>query len=158
MRDAFNLAKDNSDKIRAAWVDAMRLPSSGDASAPKIPTRMAPPTPFNKSITPHRRFAYRSYRLADIKKVKNHYGVTVNDVVMALCGGALRRYLDRHEALTDQPLVAAVPVSIRTGDEEDMWTNRVSSVFAQIPTHLDDPGERMQFQHDAMSAAKGSLS
>ena len=157
MRDAFNLAKDNSDQIRAAWADAMRLPSSGDASAPKIPTRIAPATPFNKSITPHRRFAYRSYPLADIKKVKNHFDVTVNDVVMALCGGALRRYLERHEALTDQPLVAAVPVSIRTGEEEDMWTNRVSSVFAQIPTHLEAAEDRVRFQHDAMAAAKGSF-
>ena len=157
MRDALNIAKENSDQIRAAWSEALKVDRSSDPSTPSLPSAAAPKTPFNRAITPHRRFAYKSFSLDDIKTLKNHYEVTLNDVVMALCAGALRRYLDRHEALTDQPLVAAVPVSIRTGEEEDMWTNRVSSVFAQLPTHLDDPKERMQFAHDAMAAAKGNF-
>ena len=55
-------------------------------------------------------------------------GLTVNDVVMASCAGALRRYLEKHDALPAKSLVAMVPVSIRTGEEEDPWTNRVSGL------------------------------
>ncbi len=121
---------------------------------PTLPTRTAPPTPFNRSITAHRRFAFRSASLADVKATKSLLGVTVNDVVMAVCAGALRRYLEAHEALPDEPLVAMVPVSIRTGDEDDRWTNRVSSLFPQIPTHLADPLDRVKAVHETMQEAK----
>ena len=60
---------------------------------PALPTRPAPPTPFNKSITAHRRFAFKSLQLADAQTVKRAFGVTVNDVVMAMCAASLRRYL-----------------------------------------------------------------
>jgi len=175
MREAFKIASESGDQIRTAWMDAFKLPSSSSAEDPTLPTALAPATPFNRSITPHRRFAYKSFDLGEIKAIKNHFSVvlderitvndritvsdriTINDIVMAVCAGALRRYLDRHESLTDQPLVAAVPVSIRTGDEEDMWTNRVSSVFSQLPTHIEDSAERVRFSHEAMQSAKGSF-
>jgi diacylglycerol O-acyltransferase / wax synthase len=124
---------------------------------PVLPTRSAPPTPFNRSITPHRRFAYRSASLARIRALKTAYGVTVNDIVMTICAGALRTYLTELDALPSEPLVAMVPVSIRTGEEENKWTNRVSAIFAALPTHLDDPAERVQFMHEAMLAAKGQF-
>jgi len=121
---------------------------------PPLPTRAAPSTPFNQSITPHRRFAFRSVPLSDIKTLKNAMGVTLNDVVMAICAGALRRYLEDHDALPERPLVASIPVSIRTGDEEDPWTNRVSNIFANLPTDRAEPLERVKGVHDAMDAAK----
>ena len=124
---------------------------------PALPTRSAPPTPFNKSITPHRRFAFRSVELDRVKALKAAYGVTVNDIVMTICAGALRNYLTEHKALPDEPLVAMVPVSIRTGKEENRWSNRVSAIFAQLPTHLDTPILRARFMNDAMVAAKGQF-
>jgi WS/DGAT/MGAT family acyltransferase len=66
----------------------------------------APATPFNKAVSPHRRWAFRSLPLAEVKRVKNALGVTVNDVVMALTAGALRRWLQDHDALPVAPLVA----------------------------------------------------
>ena len=72
------------------------------------------------SVTAHRRFAMRSASLDNIKRLKDATGGTVNDVVMAICAGALRAYLTEHNALTDRPLRAMVPVSIRTGEEEDV--------------------------------------
>jgi diacylglycerol O-acyltransferase len=63
----------------------------------------APATPFNKAITPHRRVAFRSVDLATVKSVKNAFGVSVNDVVMTMCAGALRRWLEDHDALPDMP-------------------------------------------------------
>ena len=120
----------------------------------RIPLSPAPPTPFNRSITPHRRFAMRSTALANIKALKEATGCTVNDVVMAICTGALREYLLRHDALPDEPLRAMVPVSIRTGEEEDPWTNRVGAIIADLPTNCADPLERLRRCHDAMNEAK----
>jgi WS/DGAT/MGAT family acyltransferase len=121
---------------------------------PLAPAIMAPRTPFNRPITPHRRFAFASVPLDDVKAIKNAVGVTLNDVVMAVCAGALRRYLLHHDALPDRRLVSGIPVSIRTGDEVDKWTNRVSMIFADLPTDLDDPLARVAAVHDVMIAAK----
>jgi WS/DGAT/MGAT family acyltransferase len=122
--------------------------------APRLPSQAAPATPFNRSITPHRRFAFRSVPLSDIKALKSHLDATVNDVVMGICAGALRRYLELKGALPTDPLVTMIPVSIRTGDEPDQWTNRVSGLVSPLPTHLSDPLERVATVHDAMDAAK----
>jgi hypothetical protein len=77
-------------------------------------TVATPATPLNKAITPHRRFAYGSLPLSEIKTVKNAMSMTVNDVVMALCTSALRRWLLDHDGLPDTPIVIAVPVSVRS--------------------------------------------
>ena len=122
-----------------------------------IPLSPAPPTPWNKRITAHRRFAMRSTALDNIKRLKNAAGCTVNDVVMAICAGALREYLIKHDALPGEPLRAMVPVSIRTGLEEDPWTNRVSGIIADLPTNCGDPLERLRLCHDAMETAKRQL-
>ena len=130
---------------------------SGDGSRVSLPTTAAPPTPWNKAITPHRRFAMRTSSLANIKRLKEATGGTVNDVVMAICAGGLREYLLRHDALPDRPLRAMVPVSIRTGDETDPWTNRVSGIVAELPTDCPDPVERVARCREAMKAAKRQL-
>ena len=96
----------------------------------------------------------RSTALGNIKALKDATGCTVNDVVMAICAGALREYLLRHDALPETPLRAMVPVSIRTGDEEDPWTNRVGGIIADLPTNCDDPLERVRRCHEAMNEAK----
>ena len=116
--------------------------------------RSAPHTPLNARISPHRRFAFRSASLSDIKAIKNALGATVNDVVMAVCAGGLRTWLESHDALPDQPLVAMIPVSVRTGEEVDRWTNRVSAIFASLPTDEADPVQRVQRVHESMVEAK----
>lgn len=123
-------------------------------TADTLPTLAAPPTPFNKAISGHRRFAYRSVPLEDIKTIKTRLGATVNDVVMAVCAGALRQYLEKHSALTNDPLIAMVPVSIRTGQEEEKWTNRVSGIFAKLPTNVESAVERVGAVHESMAVAK----
>ena len=119
-----------------------------------LPALSAPRTPFNASITAHRRFAYRSTSLQSVKDIKNALGATVNDVVMAVCAGGLRSWLEDHDALTEQPLNAMIPVSIRTGEETERWTNRVSSIFAELPTHEADPVKRVELVHNSMVGAK----
>jgi WS/DGAT/MGAT family acyltransferase len=90
----------------------------------------------------------------DVRAVKNASGTTVNDVVMTLCAGALRRWLLDHDALPEAPLVASVPVSVRTEEQKGTGGNRVSSMMGAIPTNLDDPAERLAAAHEAMKAAK----
>jgi diacylglycerol O-acyltransferase / wax synthase len=114
----------------------------------------APRTPLNGTITPHRRFAFGSLPLSDVKIVKNHFGMTVNDVVMALTTAALRRWLLDHDALPTVPLVAAVPVSVRTDDERSTGGNQVSVMLAELPTHLADPEQRMLAVRESMLEAK----
>ncbi len=123
----------------------------------QLPLTPAPDTPWNKPITAHRRFAMRGTSLENIKALKNATGGTVNDVVMAICAGALREYLIKHDALPDKPLRAMVPVSIRTGNETDPWTNRVSSIIADLPTNCADPLERVALCKQAMQVAKRQL-
>ena len=114
----------------------------------------APATPFNKQITPHRRFAFRSVDLATVKMVKNAFGVSVNDVVMAMCAGALRRWLADHDALPSQPLIAMIPVSVRDPVGKGALGNKVSAMLAELPTNVRDPGRRLEIVHAATKIAK----
>ncbi len=121
-----------------------------------IPTRpgRAPATPFNRQITPHRRLALRSVDLDSVKAVKNAFGVSVNDVVMAMCAGALRRWLADRDALPDVPLIAMIPVSVRDPLSKAAMGNKVSAMLAALPTNVDDPAERVAVVHSATKIAK----
>jgi WS/DGAT/MGAT family acyltransferase len=116
-----------------------------------------PRTPLNGAITAHRRFAFGSVDLDDVKSVKNAHGMTLNDVVMALCAGALRRWLLDHDGLPAEPLVAAVPVSVRSTGQDGDAANQVSVMLAELPTHLPQPAERLAFVGTAMTEAKGQF-
>ena len=127
-------------------------------AAPRAPAdsrELRPPrTPLNGAITAHRRFAFGSLPMSDVKLVKNHFSMTVNDVVMALTASALRLWLEDHDALPEVPLVAAVPVSIRTEDQRGAQGNQVSVMLAELPTHVPDPEQRLRFMRTAMLDAK----
>ncbi|HSE72733.1 MAG TPA: WS/DGAT domain-containing protein, partial [Nocardioidaceae bacterium] len=114
----------------------------------------APRTPLNGQITAHRRFSFGSVPLEDVKTVKNHFGLTVNDVVMTMTAAALRRWLLDHDALPSVPLVVAVPVSVRGEDDRGSTGNLVSVMTAELPTHLADPAERLAFMKESMDEAK----
>lgn len=138
----------------AAGVRRLTGGTVGDGGLLDAPPLVAPRTSFNRPITPHRRYAYGTASLGDVKAVKNAFGVTVNDVVMAACAGGLRRWLQVHEELPEQPLLAMVPLSIRTAEQQGAFGNRVSAMVAALPTHLTDPVERLRAVHEAMRGAK----
>lgn len=125
-----------------------------DDKAPSLPPTQAPRTPWNQAITPHRRFAYTTISLEDAKKVRRTFGCTFNDVVMALCSGTLRGYLDKHDCLPEESLIAMVPVSVRSGAETDAYQNRVSALLADLATNEADPVKRLQRVQQSMNAAK----
>ena len=138
----------------APLVGGMLGLNRGDGGViPSSPGR-APATPFNKPITAHRRVAFRSVDLARVKSVKNALGASVNDVVMAMSAGALRRWLIEHDALPAVPLVAMIPVSIRDEASKGALGNKVSAMLASLPTHLDDPVQRLTVVREATKIAK----
>jgi diacylglycerol O-acyltransferase / wax synthase len=116
-----------------------------------------PSTSFNKAITPRRSYAFKTVSLSDVKAIKNATGATVNDVVLALCGGALKKYLDHIGEKPDASLVAMVPVSVRTDDEQGAGGNRVSSMACSMATDIDDPIERLGVIHEHTKHAKEQL-
>jgi WS/DGAT/MGAT family acyltransferase len=92
--------------------------------------------------------------LDEVKKVKSAAGTTLNDVVMAISAGALRRYLEEKKALPKEPLMAMIPVSIRSAEEKQAYTNRVGSILSTLATDIEDPLERLRRIHEAMASAK----
>ena len=123
----------------------------------------APKTKFSGRISAHRRFAFGRLDLDRVKAVKSAYGCTVNDVVVALCAGAVRRWLLEHDDLPDEPLVTQVPVSVRTSEQAGTYGNRILLLGAPLFTNVADPVERlratqrelrvMKERHRAMPAA-----
>jgi diacylglycerol O-acyltransferase / wax synthase len=130
------------------------LPGGGDGDVLDTVAVRAPQTRFNGRISPHRRFVYGSVSLDRIKAVKAELGITVNDVVMGLCASSLREFLLAHGELPDDPLVAMVPLSVRTPEQQREFGNRVSMMFVPIPTDVEDPRERMLMAHATMAVAK----
>jgi diacylglycerol O-acyltransferase / wax synthase len=113
----------------------------------------APQTSFNASITGRRNVAFTELDLDDVKRVKNHFGVKVNDVVLALTAGALRAFLLDHGEMPDSSLVAMVPVSVH-GRSDRPGRNKVSGLFTSLHTDIDDPADRLRAIAAASSAAK----
>ena len=113
----------------------------------------APRTAFNANITGHRNVAFAQLDLEDIKAVKNHFGVKVNDVVMALVSGVLRRFLIDRGELPDTTLVATVPVSVHDKSNRP-GRNQVSGMFSRLETHIEDPAARLKSIAEANSVAK----
>ncbi len=115
----------------------------------------APQTKFNASVTAHRNVAFAELDLEDIKTVKNHFNVKVNDVVMALvAGGVLRQFLLDRGELPESSLVAMVPVSVHDRSDRP-GRNQVSGVFTKLETHIEDPpAERLKAIAAANTTAK----
>ncbi len=125
----------------AGTIDRLVRQDSTRVVRPALP---APSTPLNGKVSPHRSFAFGQLDLGRVKAVKAAHGVTVNDVVVALCAGAVRRWLLERDALPDTPLVAQVPVSVRTPDQSMTYGNRVLMLGAALHTEVADPVERLQ--------------
>jgi WS/DGAT/MGAT family acyltransferase len=114
---------------------------------------LSPRTIFNVAVTSERTFATASIPLDEVKAIAEHHGATVNDVVLALASGALRRYLAHHGGAPDRPLVAAMPVSLRAAGD-DAYTTRATMVLAGLATDQVDPVARLAAIHASAGAGK----
>jgi hypothetical protein len=136
------------------------LPSLTDSNF-GLPSGMGfgPRTPLNVSITNQRSFAGRSVSMTEVKQVAKRAGVSLNDIVMAACAGALRRYMADNNVTLDRAMTAAVPVSLREAGNTDP-NNQVTMMLASLATDIKDPLERLKVIHQSTSAGKemtGSL-
>ncbi len=114
-----------------------------------------PRTPWNAPLTPHRRVAFASVPLEEVKALKNAFDCTVNDIVLATATGALRQYLQGLDALPDRPLLAACPVSVRNEETADIDSaNKVSAMFVSLPTHLEDVDAQIEHIRETTKGAK----
>jgi len=117
----------------------------------------APATPLNVEIGPHRRLVFVRGDLADFKEVKNAFGGTVNDVVLAVVAGALQTWLHSRGVRTEGlELRALVPVSIRARDEHHELGNRIAAMRGPLPVYVQDPVARLQVVCQAMEGLKDS--
>ena len=117
----------------------------------------APRTPFNASISPRRNLAMMRVPFEEVREVKEALGCTVNDVILATAGGGLRTYLEGLNALPEQSLTAACPISVRTEEESREFNNKVSVFWTTLATDTDDPLARVQRIHESTMIAKREL-
>jgi diacylglycerol O-acyltransferase len=138
---------------RAADQTYRLLTRDQDGEIVTQPTGKAPSISMGGPISAHRRFSFISLDLTTLKSIKDQApGTTLNDVVVALCAGALRRRLKARGDLLTEPLVAAVPISVRRSQDEE--GNHISMMYVRIPTDEPDPQERLRRSREVMSAAK----
>jgi len=109
---------------------------------------------FNGMVGPHRQSSFTSVSLDDVRALKGALGVKVNDVVLGLVSGALRRHMERHGDLPESgSLAAQVPVSTRLADDQDQ-TNKIATMSTTLATDIDDPLERIQAIYASTQSAK----
>ncbi len=114
---------------------------------------LGPRTPLNVPITGERGFAAVSVPLATLRQLADAHEAKLNDIVLALCGGALRRYLARHGGIPKKPLIATMPISLRQSGNTDFTTQATLSLV-NLNTHIADPVKRLRAIRDAAGAMK----
>lgn len=112
----------------------------------------APKSILNQKVSSSRRFAAQSYEFSRLTKIAKTLNVTLNDIVLAICSGALREYLLTLNALPEKPLIAMVPASIR--DDDSDHSNRITMILANLGTHQADPLARLDIIHRSVLYAK----
>ena len=126
----------------------------GDGNHTPRPALRAPKTSFNGRLSPHRRFAFGQISLDRVKAVKTAHACTVNDVIVSMCAGAVRRWLLEHDELPEESLVAQVPISVRSSEEAGTYGNRIMLMGAPLFTDVEDPIERLLRTHEALQMMK----
>ncbi len=133
-------------RVAGELADALRAAGKVRDKGVEVPPvpMTAPPTPINHTITGQRIWNTALLELDRVKAIRKITGCTLNDVVLAICAGALRRYLDEKGELPAKPLIAMVPVSTRGDDEHGKMGNKVSAMFLDLATDVADPVERLR--------------
>jgi WS/DGAT/MGAT family acyltransferase len=142
-------------KIATAIANVTRRASTTLRHLPDL-IRLAPKTLFNTSISGERSWGTASISLTEVKAVAKRRHVTVNDIILAVCAGALRRYLMARNALPKEPMIASIPVSLREPGQTELNV-QVGAVLSSLATDIADPLERLAVISEAAQEAKGRL-
>lgn len=156
LRDLWQFLPRATREIARAVRETRRREARSRAEHLELPPRAgtAPPTSLNGVLSAQRRFACASLPLADANAVRRAFGVTLNDVVVALVAGALRAYLSARRELPEAALVATIPVSLRTAEDAGRYGNHTGAMFVALRSDLADPIERLLATRDAARTAK----
>jgi len=119
-----------------------------------IPSIKSPRTRFNTPVGPYRVFEAAEFELADVKFLKDAAKVKINDVVLCVIAGGLRRYLEHHNELPDESLSVSIPLDMRTRRGMTDENNQVGSVFVELHTNIADPLERLAAVYKSSQEAK----
>ena len=117
-------------------------------------TYSVPNTIFNKSVSPRRTWGTAILSFERINTLRKIMNVSINDIILAICAGGIRRYLEEKEKLPVQPLVANVPISIRSKGEKQEMNNQISNMLVRIATHIKDPIERLEYIQEQTNVGK----
>jgi diacylglycerol O-acyltransferase len=156
MRTALGITADAAG-LPAALIKTLKHGLKNETSALSL---YAPRTMFNTNITGSRRFAAQGWEIERLRAIGRASNTTLNDVVLAMCSGAIRSYLIEHDALPDSPLVSMVPVGLnakRSGSSASEGGNAVGAVMVKLGTDLDDPADRLASIHKSMKTGKEAL-
>jgi WS/DGAT/MGAT family acyltransferase len=113
-----------------------------------------PKTIFNGTISPKRTWGTAILSFERINTLRKIMDVSVNDMILAICAGGIRTYLEEREQLPVQPLVANVPISIRVKGEKQKMNNQISNMLVRIATHIKDPIERLEYIQEQTNQGK----
>lgn len=155
MRSALGITADAAG-MPSALVKTLKHGLLNETSALSL---YAPRTMFNTTITGSRRCAAQGWPLERLRAIGKASNTTLNDVVLAMCSGAMRAYLIEHDALPDAPLVSMVPVGLnaKRSGPEGAGGNSVGAVMVKLGTDLDDPADRLSSIHRSMKTGKEAL-
>jgi diacylglycerol O-acyltransferase / wax synthase len=158
LRERLTSPKEIARGVRAAWRGPRKVLEGIGATSKVIGAGMAAPSSvFNVEIGPHRRFAITQADLAELKRVKDAHGGTVNDVILSIVAGGIGKYLRARGHDTEGvELRALVPVSVRAEEEHGALGNRISAMMAPLPVWSEDPVERLQVVTGEMGDLKSS--
>jgi diacylglycerol O-acyltransferase / wax synthase len=140
-------------RTTSAALNLRRHNRQPDVTPPPAPFS-APHTSFNHALTRSRSFASETVSLSDVKQVKTAFGCTVNDVVLAMCGTALKQYVEARGEDLESSLIAMVPISVRTEDQKGTHGNRVAMMLTSLATDVDDHATRLHVINEVTSRAK----
>lgn len=138
-------------------VNVLRRRRGAPEITPYVESLQPPRTPFNGRIGTERTFVFSEMPLAEVKALGKRMGATLNNVVVGVSAGAVRRFLEEHGGVPDEPLAVSIPVSLRHEDMEEPWSNHVFMMFPQFPTHIADPIQRVEEVTKVLSSAKASF-
>lgn len=147
-----SIARQQLATLPAVTRELARTVRDGRHNPDHVSAFQAPRSLLNQPITGSRRFAAQSYEIRRLRGAMKQHHASLNDIVLAMCASALRRYLQDLEALPEKPLIAMVPLSLRRDESEE--GNQIAMVLANLGTHLDDPQARLETIKGSMLEAK----
>jgi diacylglycerol O-acyltransferase len=144
-------------RLYRAWRRAFAERRLEKAQGESLNPFRSPRHAFGGPLSRRRTFCFTTAPLADARQIKAAFGVTLNDVILAVVAGGARRYLELRRDLPAEPILGSIAASIRTEEQRGTFGNRITTCFLRLPTHVADPIERLRTAHEEAVVAKRKI-